>query len=179
MGCQKLKTNRVRSQQKQRELEPRRGCSVVAYKPTETASKRNRSRRSAGRQTLVCNKIPQPDTTTTIPRATTQARAGALMFPSSCLDGSITRVGPGLNPQYTRAWYATEAVGCSLNRSHPMLKRAQLSNMVAEQRMRQIHNPSDLFTRRAKMRQCVSQSFPTRISGRSPCKEVQIQTPTE
>ena len=69
---------------------------------------------------MVHNKLPQPDTTTTIPRATTQARAGALMFSSSCLDGSITRVGPGLNPQYTHAWYAREAVGCSLNSTQPM-----------------------------------------------------------
>ena len=118
MGCQKLKTRRVRFQQKQREPEQRGGCSVVAYKPMgrvsvlrspETASTRNRSRRCAGGQTVVHNKLPQPDTTTTTPRATTQARAGALMFPASCLDGSITRVGPGLNPQYTRAWCAREA----------------------------------------------------------------------
>ena len=75
----------------------------------------------AGGQTVVHDKQPQPDTTTTIPRATTQARAGALMFPSSCLDGSITRVGPGLCPQYISPWYAREAVSCSLNSSQPML----------------------------------------------------------
>ena len=46
-------------------------------------------------------------------------------------------------------------------------------------RLRQFHNPSDLFKGRAKMRQCVSQSFPPRISGRSPCKVVQIQSLTE
>ena len=48
IGYQKLKTRRVRSQQKQREPEQRGGCSVVAYKPMggvsvlrspETASK--------------------------------------------------------------------------------------------------------------------------------------------
>ena len=80
---------------------------------------------------MVHNK-PQPDTTATIPRATTQARAGALMFPSSCLDGSITRVGPGVNLQCTRAWYSREVAGCSLNSSQPMLQRAQLSNIKTE-----------------------------------------------
>ena len=40
-------------------------------------------------------------------------RAGALMLPSSCLDGSITRVGPGQHPQYTRALFGGEAVGGS------------------------------------------------------------------
>ena len=44
-----------------------------------------------------------------------QARAGALMFPSSCLDGGVTRVGPGRYTQYTRAWYARETVGSSQN----------------------------------------------------------------
>ena len=32
-------------------------------------------------------------------------RAGAVMLPSSCRGGSITRVGPGQHPQYTRALY--------------------------------------------------------------------------
>ena len=35
------------------------------------------------------------------------------MLPSSCLDGSITPVGPGQNPQYTGAVQRREAVGCS------------------------------------------------------------------
>ena len=44
------------------------------------------------------------------------ARAGALVFSSSCLDESITRVGPG---QYqTRAWLAREAVGSSQTEHH-------------------------------------------------------------
>ena len=38
--------------------------------------------------------------------ASVHTRAGALTFPSSCLEGSVTRVGPGRNPQYTRAWLA-------------------------------------------------------------------------
>ena len=41
---------------------------------------------------------------------TTHARAGALVFSSSCLDESIIRVGPGQYPQCTRAWSAREAV---------------------------------------------------------------------
>ena len=40
-------------------------------------------------------------------------RAGALMFPTSCLDGGITRVCPSQYPQYTRALYGGEAVGSS------------------------------------------------------------------
>ena len=41
----------------------------------------------------------------------THTRAGALTFPSSCLDGGVTRVGPGQNPQYTRAWSVRKAMG--------------------------------------------------------------------
>ena len=50
----------------------------------------------------------------TCPSETTpqQERAGALMLPSSCLDGSVTPVGPGQNPQYTGAVQRREAVGC-------------------------------------------------------------------
>ena len=44
------------------------------------------------------------------PQSTT--RAGALMLPSSCLDGSVTPVCPGLNPQYTGAPKA--GGGCGL-----------------------------------------------------------------
>ena len=52
--------------------------------------------------------------TSTCPSVTTpqQERAGALMLPSSCLDGSITPVGPGQNPQYTGAVQRRE--GCGL-----------------------------------------------------------------
>ena len=35
------------------------------------------------------------------------------MLPSSCLDGSVTPVVPGQNPQYTGAVQRREAVGCS------------------------------------------------------------------
>ena len=53
--------------------------------------------------------------TSTCPSVTTpqQERAGALMLPSSCLDGSVTPVGPGQNPQYTGAVQRREAAGCS------------------------------------------------------------------
>ena len=37
-------------------------------------------------------------------------RAGALTFPPSCLDGGVTRVGPGQNPQYTLAPFGKEAL---------------------------------------------------------------------
>ena len=40
-------------------------------------------------------------------------RAGALVPPPN-----ITRVGPGKYPQYTRVWYAREAVGSSPHRNH-------------------------------------------------------------
>ena len=36
----------------------------------------------------------------------------------SCLGGVITRVGPGQNPQYTRALFGGEAVGCSPTSKH-------------------------------------------------------------
>ena len=48
----------------------------------------------------------------------THTRAGALTFPSSCLDGCVTRVGPSQHPQYTRAWSAREAVGSSQATRH-------------------------------------------------------------
>ena len=41
-----------------------------------------------------------------------QQRAGALTLSSSCLDGSVTPVGPGQNPQYTGA--PKEGGGCGL-----------------------------------------------------------------
>ena len=56
---------------------------------------------------------PPPDTTTAITaQANTQAIAGALMA-HHLPRWAITRVGPGLSPQYTRAHFGGEAVGCS------------------------------------------------------------------
>ena len=70
--------------------------------------------RFCGRQTARHTKPPpvsvlhvHNDTQT----ASVHTRAGALTFPSSCLDGGVTRVGPGQNPQYTRAPLGEEAVG--------------------------------------------------------------------
>ena len=60
-------------------------------------------------------------------------RAGALMLPSSCLDGSITRVGPGQHPQYTRALYGGKAVGGSSQQLSTCSKMSPNSDMVAEQ----------------------------------------------
>ena len=60
------------------------------------------------------------------------------MLPSSCLDGSVTRVGPGQYPQYTRPWFAREAVGSSqINPTAPTHKPNRLHGtgkprMVAE-----------------------------------------------
>ena len=68
-----------------------------------------------------------PQTTTT-PQATTQARAGALMFPSSCLDGGITRVGPSQYPLYTRAIYGGEAVGSSSQQHSTALNEPKLQH---------------------------------------------------
>ena len=44
---------------------------------------------------------------------TTHTRVGAPTFPSSCLDGSVTLVGLGQYPQYTRAPFGEVAVGSS------------------------------------------------------------------
>ena len=57
----------------------------------------------------------RPQATTCMTTQAMHARAGALMSPSSCLDGGITRVGPGQNPQHTGAHSGWEAVGCSQN----------------------------------------------------------------
>ena len=68
---------------------------------------------------------PQSDHQQSCPRAqshtqstTTHERTGALVFSSSCLNETITRVGPGQNPQCTRTWSAREAVGTSQSKSH-------------------------------------------------------------
>ena len=67
------------------------------------------------------------ETTTTVhvrqqplaqPRKLRRDRAGALTSPSSCLDGGVTRVGPGRYPQYTRADFGPEAVGSSNHRRY-------------------------------------------------------------
>ena len=71
-----------------------------------------------------------------------QQRAGALTLSSSCLDGSVTPVGPGQNPQYTGAPKA--GGGCGLlaksTTTSPMAQpqcsnpsTASNVNMVAEQ----------------------------------------------
>ena len=57
-------------------------------------------------------------TTTTTAQANTQARAGASGDSPSCLGGSSHGVGPGQNPQYTRAHFGGKAVGCSLALQH-------------------------------------------------------------
>ena len=74
----------------------------------------------------------------TCPPETTpqQERAGALMLPSSCLDGSVTPVGPGQNPQYTGAVQRREAVGCPQG-----LKMSPQNSMVAERQL-QFHSQS-------------------------------------
>ena len=86
-----------------------------------------------GRQTARHHKITRTRQHTQT--ASVHTRAGALTFPSSCLDGGVTRVGPGRNPQNTRAWLAREAVGCSQKNHH----RAQ---------PRQPMSPTTLLTRR-------------------------------
>ena len=58
-------------------------------------------------------------------------RAGALMLPSSCLVGSITRVGPGHHPQNTCALHGGEAVGGSsqqhsTSQNEPKLRHGSL-----------------------------------------------------
>ena len=78
----------------------------------------------------------RPTATTCTTTQTARERAGALTFPSSCLNGGVTRVGPGRYPQYTRADFGPEAVGSSnhkhitspINTTHGKVK----SRMVAE-----------------------------------------------
>ena len=75
------------------------------------------------------------------PQQQQQQRAGALTLSSSCLDGSVTPVGPGQNPQYTGA--PKEGGGCGLldksTTTSPMAqpqcskKQCINVNMVAEQ----------------------------------------------
>ena len=83
--------------------------------------------------TQTSDQQPRSPKATTNPQATTQTRAGALMFPSSCLDGGITRVGPGQYPQCARALYGGEAVSCSSQQHSTAQKMSPNSDMVAEQ----------------------------------------------
>ena len=59
----------------------------------------------------------RPTATTCTTTQTALERAGALTFPTSCLDGSVTRLGPGRYSHYTRADFGPEAVGSS-NHKH-------------------------------------------------------------
>ena len=69
----------------------------------------------------------------TLRKQPSKQRSGALMLPSSCLDGSITRVGPGQHPQYTRVLFGGEAVGGSSQQLSTAQKKSSNSDMVAEQ----------------------------------------------
>ena len=56
--------------------------------------------------------------------ASTHARADALVFSSSCLDESLSRVGPRQYPEHTRTPFGEEAVG-SLQTKHRSAPPAQ------------------------------------------------------
>ena len=89
---------------------------------------------------------PQSNHQTTCPRAqshtratSTHTRAGAPTFPSSCLDGGVTRVRPGQNPQYTPAPFGEDGVGCSQTKHHSTPPR------------RPMNEPTTLYMRRESL----------------------------
>ena len=75
------------------------------------------------------NYLNQSRTTTITAQANTQARSGALMAHRPAC------VGPGQNPQYTRAHFGGEAVGCSPTPQHTTMsprKRATITTLWAD-----------------------------------------------
>ena len=71
----------------------RRSRRVESARSPETLSAGSRSRRGAGRHTNKMDHRTRATATTCTATQAKQASAGALMFPPSCLDGGITRVG--------------------------------------------------------------------------------------
>ena len=63
--------------------------------------------------------ITRVHTTTLLWHSTSTSWRSDLMLPSSCLDGSVTPVGPGQHPQYTAACLRGEAVGGSQPHKSP------------------------------------------------------------
>ena len=90
-----------------------------------TEIERRHNQHRSGRSAMYDSTTPQCHDQQTCPSAqsyckalTTHARIGALVFSSFCQDESITWVGPGQYPQYTRAWSAREAVGSLQSKHH-------------------------------------------------------------
>ena len=79
---------------------------------------KEKKKNTAGRHTKLTVKRPPPYTSDSNHLQIARERAGALTSPSSCLDGGVTRVGPGQYPQYTRADFGPEAVGSSIRIRH-------------------------------------------------------------
>ena len=78
-----------------------------------------------------------------------QQRAGALMLPSSCLDGRVTPVGPGLNPQYTGALTG----GCGLlanqlRQAHCAHAHTRNHNIFSKERPEMLMLGADFVVRR-------------------------------
>ena len=95
---------------------------------------------------------PQSLLQPTCPRAqsytqatSTHTRAGALTFPSSRLDEGVTRVGPGQNPQYTRAPFGEEAVGCSQTTHHCTPPPHRMSPTTLYLRRQSLASPRKIF----------------------------------
>ena len=135
--------------------------------------------KNAGGQTVVHNKLPQPrhdNNHSTCNKASKSWRSDVpIILPGWAHHTGGSRSKPTVHPvpgTPGRLWvpqqHATDAQMSPTHRHGSGGHGCESSTI-----------PQNLFTRRAKMRQCVPQSFPTRISGRSPCKEVQIQSPTE
>ena len=78
---------------------------------------------------------PQYHDQQTCPRAqrntqTATTQELALWCSSSCLDVSTSRVDPGQDPRYSRAWSAREAVGKSQSKHHRAPKAQPMSNTI-------------------------------------------------
>ena len=82
------------------------------------------------------------------------------MLPSSCLDGSVTPVGPGQNPQYTGAVQRREAVGCSQGLKMSPQKTTECERMSGRQYTRShrsnagVARKSDLYERLEGVPRC-------------------------
>ena len=86
-------------------------------------------------------------------------RAGALRPMPYCLGIGSTRVGPGFHPQYTRAWYAGEAVGGPSNSTSRNTAQTSVEHRADEHvtQVRRTRAPMMCKSPMTRKRECNSQ----------------------
>ena len=93
---EKAKKTRKTNQKKKRKEEKKKERNKSPKKRKKEKKKENAGRHNCYGE----HHRTRPTATTCTTTQTARERAGARTFSSSCLDGSVTRVGPGRYPQY-------------------------------------------------------------------------------